>query len=181
MLEEAVGVFWALPITLSNTVWYECVIINLRKQEPEGEEAFPAEEIVSLHMMPWSGVGICLEPLKWRKSYSQVSGLSPSTEQGGGHFSEEVGNIDIVSGGSLEAKSKNSLPEGDGFPPCSTAGVFQIAVGALGSGDRMCDSGGYKNSPICFISYSPQFPTHLSLCRVYDHVWWQLLPTRHRL
>ena len=33
-------------------------------------------------------------------------------------------------------------------------GFFQIAVGALGSGDRMCDSGGYKNSPICFISYS---------------------------
>lgn len=46
----------------------------------------------------------------------------------------------------------------DGFPACPHSRVFsRFTVGALGTGDRKCDSGRYENSPMCLISPAPRF------------------------
>lgn len=45
----------------------------------------------------------------------------------------------------------------DGFPARLHSGFFWLSIGALGTGDRKCDSGEYENSPMYFIFPLLQF------------------------
>ena len=89
--------------------------------------------------------------------------MAEAMEQGG-HL-EEVGNVDPVSRGSLEAEAEaeKSLPDGMVFPHSPQQWFFQTPARTLGSGDRKYDSGGHGNSPMCFTSLPPAPSSSLSL------------------